>query len=821
MEHPIAIHHLTPADWQRLDAELDALLALAADQRRDRLEQLRQHRPDDVVLLESLLDGEADSTRLDQHLKSALSFLAEQEALPQGTRIGAWQLVRPIGSGGMAEVFLAERADGAFQRQVALKLLRVGLVSENAELRVRQERQILADLADPRIAGLVDGGMTEDGRPWLAMEFVQGQPITTAWRDGRLNLQARIRLLIEVCEAVASAHRQFIVHGDIKPSNVLVTAAGEVKLLDFGIARLIDQRLETGDETVAQWNALTPSVASPEQRAGASMTPSSDVYQLGLLLRELSFEPGSIGQHRARELKAITDRALNPEPKKRYSGADRLAEDLAAFLENRPIEALEGGTLYRIRCFSYRNWPALSLTAVVLTIGLLALIHQLNQAHLLAERNASNEAVLAYLEDMLQLDNPKRSSESLVADGGLLEEAATELDQRLAEQPQARVRVLNTLGRIHQARNEIVIAGRRHAAALDLARENNFPTGIEDALDGLAVVGSWAGDYARSEIYLRELLELRQNGRRPRAMLDRTRLQLADLLHSRGKYAAALSIARSTQDGSTDPAWSMRVLGMIQRDLGQFETAEASFESSYAFETESQPLNAPRLAELSDHRAVLALHRGRYDEARAALDESTRQRQRFLGDTWEGLIWTRHWNALYALAEGEIDEAARLLDIMLPDYQEFLGESSHLLAFGRSDRAWTALALGDTESARRLFDLAAIRLISMQTGDHPRLAEVRLGQAMVALAEGELATARTMSEQALAIRRALPGDGGGLINWRDNACRLVRLTGGACTEASGRRLESLDIARLMQAQQGLCRNPTGLFAEDKFCSPLN
>lgn len=432
-----------------------------------------------------------------------------------------------------------------------------------------------------------------------------------------------------------------------------------------------------------------------------------------------------------------------------------MAEDLSAFLEHRPVEAMRGGTFYRGRCFIHRNWPALSLTGVVLTIGVLALFHQSHQAHLLAERNAANEAVLAYLEDMLELDNPKRSSEPLVADGSLLEEAATELDQRLAEQPQARVRVLNTLGRIHQARNEIVIAGRRHAAALDLARENDFPTGIEDALDGLAVVGIWAGDYAKSETYLRELLALRQNSRRPRAVLDRTRLQLADLLHSRGKYTAALDIARSTRDGSTDLAWSMRVLGMIQRDLGQFETAEDSFEASYALETESQPLNAPRLAELSDHRAVLALHRGRYDEARAALDESARQRQSFLGDDWQGLIWTRHWNALYALTAGEPGQAAGLLDIMLEDYQEFLGESSHLLAFARSDRAWTALALGDVETAGRLFELAAVRLSSMQTGDHPRLAEVRLGQAIVALTEGELATARTAAEHALAIRRAM------------------------------------------------------------------
>lgn len=807
------IERLTSSEWQRLDNELDALLQLEPEHRESRLDRVESERPEDAALLRRLLEENIATQRLDDHLHAALAFLAEHDPLPAGTRIGAWRLVRPIGRGGMAEVFLAERADGAFQRRVALKLLWPGLVSENAERHVRQERQILADLDDPRIADLVDGGVTGRGRPWLAMEFVEGRPIKEACVEGRLSLDTRIRLLIDVAEAVASAHRQLVVHGDIKAANILVTPEWKVKLLDFGIGRLIG-----GPARTSGWKAWTPSTTSPEQLDGHSPTPSSDVYQLGLLMGELVEDAVPMRGRRAEELKAILCRAEAMDPKDRYAGADRFADDLRAYLAHRPVTAVAAGPTYRARCFLRRRRIPLSVVIFLLFVAGVAIGHQLHQASLLAERNAANEAVLAYLEDLLERDNPRRTNRSDPGQASLLEDAATELSERLVDQPRARARVLNALGRIHQARNEIVTAERRYTAALELARKHGFSDALEEALEGLAIAGIWGGDYARSEDALHRLLERRQLGGSS-AALDRARLALADLLHSRGKYVEALELALLAHTSDTDRGWSARVLGMIKRDLGRFEAADTLLNSGRRFELTRTPVSDPRMAELSDHVAILELHRGRTDDARQALNESARRRDRYLGHDWAGLRWTQHWNALVALSEDDAQQAAKWLDPMLDAYREYLGPTSHLLAFARSDRAWAALALGDVDTARALFALAAERLESMQQHDHPRLAEVLLGQALIALAAGEPIEARAAAERALEIRRGMPPSTGVKI-WRANACHVLRRSGGACSEFAevegmdagprpaeplrGAAQRGLDSARIGHAIDGLC-----------------
>lgn len=814
MSHRPRIENLSQADWQRLDTRLAELLELDPDERVERLSKLAQREPDDAALLTRLLKEGSDERRLQPHLTSALGFLAERQSPQPGARIGAWRLIRSIGQGGMAEVYLAERADGAFERKVALKLLHPGLVSRDADRFVRQERQILADLDDPRVAGLVDGGLTDSGRPWLAMEYVRGQPIDRAVQQSRLALSDRIRLFIEVVEAVAVAHRQLVVHGDIKPANVLVTEAGQVKLLDFGIGRLLDEQSADG----RGWKALTPSWASPEQLRGQPPSTASDVYQLGLLLRALVDDARPAGRRRERELDAVLARALVPDPKRRYPGADRMAADLTNFLAHRPVSGLRGGLAYRGQCLLRRRWPTLTLTALVLTTGITLLAIQLQQSYQLAERNAANEAVLVFLEEMLNRSNPQQPTAPLAARVDVLSDAAAGLEQRLGDQPQARARVLNTLGRIHQSRNENVLAGRRHAQALTLARKHAIFDELDGALEGLAEAGIWGGNYARSEDSLRELIELRKRSDSSQPALDRARLQLADLLHSRGKYAAALEQARAAHAGGIDPGWSGRVLGMILRDQGRFEEAAQALEASRTIESSRTPPSAPRLAELSDHQALLLLHRGDLEAAQQALAESSRLRRSYLGEDWDGLVWTRHWDALHALATGHLERAASLLDTQRADYARFLGESSHVLAFARSDRAYAALGLGDIATARALFEQAAHRLERMQDGDHPRLSEVLLGLALVELAEGRTDPARAFAERALAIRRRLPDDAIGASTWRANACRILERTGGRCTDAANddaRR--GLDADRIEAARSGPCEQPGHHEAAARLC----
>ncbi|MEO0814935.1 MAG: hypothetical protein AAFY60_18890, partial [Myxococcota bacterium] len=266
----------------------------------------------------------------------------------------------------------------------------------------------------------------------------------------------------------------------------------------------------------------------------------------------------------------------------------------------------------------------------------------------------------------------------------------------------------------------------------------------------------------------------------------------------------ALEFAHAAHDSGSDKGWSGRVLGMIYRDLGELETAQHHFDDAYVFERAQEPVVETRVAELSDHRVILAAHQGDMEAARDALSESDRLRRGYLGEDWDGMVWHRHWTGLLAIATGDGKSAAGLLDRMLTDYVRFIGETSHLLAFARSDRGWTALIQGDIEYARELFSLARTRLESMQEGPHPRLAEVLLGQSLIALTDGEQGIARQLSERALMIRRVALSDSPGAKTWRANACRVHRWAGGECTEALEAYPNGLDRARVNHAVRALC-----------------
>ena len=792
-------------EWRALDAALENLIELDSGARAAQLREIAREAPERAQMLADLLNAGRDAQCLDGRLLPALGFLAEQIPLAEGTRIGPWSLIRPIGRGGMSEVYLAERADGAFERQVALKLLWPGLVSDQAGRRVRQERQILASLSDPRIAGLVDGGVSEEGRPWLAMEYVDGMPITEFCRARALNLRARIELIIEVAEAIAAAHRQLVLHGDIKPANVLVSSAGKVKLLDFGIARLLSEPAQAGEYDTA-WQALTPAFASPEQAQGQPLTAASDIFQLGRLLQRLC-EGGFRHPRGLRAVDTIASKAVSPAPSERYRSAEAFADELRALLAHRPVLAVGNGWAYRARCLLRRRWLALGAGCVLLAVGAGVLHVQLAQSRLLAARNATNEAMLGFLEDMLRQGDPRHAGAAELLSSAALEQAAAELQDRLQAQPEARARLLNTLGRVHLARHELLLSAQRHAEAMRLARAHALPETLDAALQGLSTAGSWSGDYAQSEAHLRELLAIRREayGEADGSVAE-TQLLLADLLHSRGEYAAALEFARTAEANGLRPIASGRVLGMILRDLGDFDSAHHLFDRSLRLEHARQPTRALHQVELLYHHALLMLHMGRLEDARSSLIESERVRTGMIGERWTGLVWSRHWKALLALAEGEVDDAATLLDRMLIDYETHLGEASHLLAFARSDRAYAALAQGDLALAERLFEAAALRLRTLQVSPHPRLAEPLLGRALIALARDDRNQALLLSVEAKRIRSELPAHTAGVLGWQANACAVASLVGADCVgPARPAALDGgLDEMRLRRALDGLC-----------------
>ena len=402
---------MSDARWQRLQELFHQALALAPDDRTALLERECAGQPELRAELERLLSAHdrAGAFIHKPALVTAGIALADDEESRVGRRLGAYRLVRALGRGGMGAVYLAERDDGAYTQQVAIKLVKRGMDTDQVLARFRAERQILASLDHPNIARLLDGGTTDDGLPYFAMEFIEGQPIDTFAEARGLDVEDRLRLFLEVCDAVAYAHGRGVIHRDIKPLNTLVTPAGIPKLLDFGIAKVLQ---DAPDETatITGLRLLTPDYASPEQIEGRRATVASDVYSLGVVLFELltgrwpygpgSRSPGEIaaavrttepdrpsavvtqpadqvkvrraipragsqtsGDAGSRQLSrrlrgdldTIVLTALRKEPGRRYASVAALTEDIRRHLDGRPIVARADHSGYRLGKFIRRH----------------------------------------------------------------------------------------------------------------------------------------------------------------------------------------------------------------------------------------------------------------------------------------------------------------------------------------------------------------------------------------------------------------------------------------------------------------------------------
>ncbi|MEO0425534.1 MAG: serine/threonine-protein kinase, partial [Pseudomonadota bacterium] len=317
-----------------------------------------------------------------------------------GARLGPWKILSQVGRGGMGTVYKAQRDDGQFRQQVALKTLRVGAADAQAAARFANEQALLARLEHPQIARLIDGGFASDDTPYLVMEYVDGVPLDVWCREQGATLSERLRLFTRVCDAVSYAHRSLVVHRDLKPSNVLVTAAGHPKLLDFGIAKALDGG-ERGDLTEEGGALMTPRYAAPELLRGATATTLADVYSLGVLLYELltgnaAYDPGLslsdlVQQVCVQPLRAPSQRVANrplaralrgdldtivlkataKDPNERYASVDSLRQDIMRHLANEPVTARGPSLAYRFAKFLRRNALA-SAFAGIATVALVA-----------------------------------------------------------------------------------------------------------------------------------------------------------------------------------------------------------------------------------------------------------------------------------------------------------------------------------------------------------------------------------------------------------------------------------------------------------------
>jgi len=509
---------MTPATWKALSELLDQGLELPDDARKGWMDEVQRSHPNLGPSLRKLMDAHSSAASSDALGKLPTVLLPGGSAavdLParpgEGQRIGPYLLVRRLGAGGMGEVWLARRDDGAFNREVALKLPLLHLLRSDLAPRFARERDILARLEHPHIARLYDAGVSQDGQPYLAMERVQGQPILEFADAHGLGVAERLALFAQVLSAVQYAHANLILHRDLKPSNILVTEAGEVRLLDFGIAKLLDRDEAAADGTLTegQGRALTPAYASPEQVRGESLTTASDVYALGVVLFELltgtrpyRLELESVAQlelaivdaeplrpsttvteeaasrrgltrkrlsrYLAGDLDTVVLKALSKRPQDRYGSVAALAEDLRRHLAGEPVLARPASTLYRVQRFVSRNrMPVAAGTLagaalVALTAVALVQAHRATLQRRRAEAQARNaEAVRDFLIDVLSAADPALASGSGGKSPGevtvkeAVDAATGRIETSLADQPEVKVNVLSTLAGVYSSLDDV------------------------------------------------------------------------------------------------------------------------------------------------------------------------------------------------------------------------------------------------------------------------------------------------------------------------------------------------------------------------------
>jgi len=769
------------SSWDRLSSLLDEALAIEdAAGRAAWLAAAAGREPELAPELARLLAAAAArGSALDDPAGSArYAGLVEPTPEAHGARvgetIGGWRLREWIGRGGMGEVYLAERSGADFRQRAALKLIAPEIRHPELEARFARERRILSALAHDGIARFLDGGIAADGTPFLALEHVEGKPLLAWSRARRATVGERLRVFLDVCDAVEHAHWNLVVHRDLKPSNILVTDDGRAKLLDFGIAKIVapestDHGPAAADPT--ELRVLTPRYAAPEQLAGGAITPATDVYALGIVLFELlagrppataaaadpyaaarllaergaprlaaaaEIDPSRPEGRRLRralaaDLDRIVAQATAPDPAARYRSAGALADDLRRYLAGRPVEARGGGRLDRAAKFVRRHRLAVgALLAVVLALvaGTVATLQSARRAERAAAA-AANEAARAsasfqFLLDLFARTDPEQSKGESYTDDDLLRLAGEQLERGFAGRPELAMPLLHHLAVIRMERGQydegLALAHRE----LALRRLHDGPAALSTAL-ARRLVGNL--------LYL----------------LDRGDEALPYYRAS----VAALELAG--RERSSDYVTAVSGLALVERQMGWLAEAERTSRRALAATEAQFGPESDEFQESCRTLAVLLLQAGRNAEAQPLAERAAALARRLHGIE-NPVTLLAHANL--AIIEGNLGHNARvraILDEILPIELKVFGprRPDTLAAFRLRARLEEqegkfAEALATIEQV-----LSTVRPDTASTGSTLGWALHHAGY--LYLMAGDLATAEARAREAIAVERARTG----------------------------------------------------------------
>jgi serine/threonine-protein kinase len=754
---------VTRERWAKLEPLLDQALDLDPEHRSS--------------FLDTTCDGDpelrSEIERLLRSCEGAEGFLAESafevyaplladlgpDGTPAGARIGPYRITGETGRGGMGAVYVAERADDQYRRRVALKLIRRGLDEPHLVRRFLEERQILASLDHPNIARLLDGGVTDEGLPWFAMEFVEGLPIDRYCDEHHLPIDRRLGLFIDVCEAVQYAHRELVVHRDLKPSNVLVTEAGEVKLLDFGIAKLLEGGEAMG-LTQTGLRVMTPEYASPEQVRGERVSTASDVYALGVLLYELltgqrpyrsagrnphelersilEEQPGrpssivaqtdspaaaarGLSPERLRrrlrgDLDTIVLTAMHKEPERRYATAEQLGTDIRRYLDRQPVSARRDTWGYHAVKFVRRHPVGVAAAAAFVLLlagfGVMTKAQATRTAH---ERDMA-EQVSGFLVDLLRAPDPYLGQGDSVTVRELLDRAVERIDRELADQPELRADLLVVMGRSYEGLGLLDESRRVLESAIDLRQTTGEDFALAEDQILLGKVALLQGDFAIAE--------------------------------SLGR-ASLFTTRRLFGERHTNVASHAVFLGKVLSGTGRWEEAETLFREAVAIQRTQSPDSVLPLTETLTSLSHIRWLRGDPVEAEELYREALALGRATLGDE-HPTVAKLYVGMGQLLHERGDPSAEEILRHGLETSRRGVGDDHPNIAVAMTYLAEILADKGDLAPAESLYRAALAAELRAQPSGSQFTALALSGLGRVVLDRGDAAGAEPVLREAIA-----------------------------------------------------------------------
>ncbi len=668
-----SVNRLDKNTWQRLqDLFLDALERAPEE----RAAYLREACAGDDRLrgeIESMLEAQRhpaglaiERTLLNERAGDAPAPLDPASGSP-GARVGPWRLERLLGKGGMGEVWLAERADGAYEQRAAVKLVRPGWRAAELASRFRRERQVLARLAHPNIARLLDGGLTTAGFPYLAMEHVDGEPVNVWCGAPALSVRERVRIFRTICDAVGFAHANLVVHRDLKPANILVTNDGRPILLDFGIAKLLDPQ-DTDQQTRPDDRLLTPEYAAPEQIQGEPTTTATDVFALGRILRELLEDKAM-----DRDLSSIVSMALRDEPERRYRSAGQLAEDVDRWLGGLPVRAQPDTVGYRMRKFARRNRVAVAaastIAALLVAFAALSLVQERRTAR---ERDRAvaahedSEQAIAMLVDLFSVANPR------VTPGGdtlRVDDLVRLMSGKIAESkesPRVRAKLWSTIADIHGARTMLAEAESATIRGIEAAEEGNLEKEALTLKHQRARVVHGRDGWRAAEPLYRESVRAHEalygpNHEEVAPALQDWASTLDDREEAGRILDRVLGITLRHPDNPVGIAAAYNAIGSNHWNAGRYDKAREGFEKAYGKLAEMMGPDHVDLLAVRNNLAICEGATGRFADSEVTHRAVLEGRRKVFGDDsyFVGVSWM---NIGVSLAmQGRFDEAVDAL----------------------------------------------------------------------------------------------------------------------------------------------------------------